>query len=214
MASTKEEKWVFKKLWETYRAQSLGAALWVAVRWLYGPFVEFARLLPDRGLMADFGCGKGVFANVVSFIHPELNIEGFDQNRLAVKVAVRTQGIRENIKFQEFDLRKALPAEKYDAVSMVDVLHHVPRDNQKSVIENAWQALKPGGIFLMVDIDDRPRWMAWTNYLHDSIQMNRPYLVKRKDLMDMLTSCGFVIQKQRASRSLYVPHIAFLAVKG
>jgi 2-polyprenyl-3-methyl-5-hydroxy-6-metoxy-1,4-benzoquinol methylase len=43
----------------------------------------------------------------------------------------------------------------FDVVFMSDVMHHVPVDDRKTVMQAAWQAVAPGGSLVIKDIEDR-----------------------------------------------------------
>lgn len=63
----------------------------------------------------------------------------------------------------------SVPAE-FDAVTVVDVLHHIPTsDGQRGVIAESARRLKPGGLLIYKDMCRRPRWRAAANRLHDLV---------------------------------------------
>ena len=52
-------------------------------------------------------------------------------------------------------------------VSLLDVMHHIPKAAQRSVLEQALQRVEPGGLFIYKDMCSRPVWRAGANRLHD-----------------------------------------------
>jgi len=57
------------------------------------------------------------------------------------------------------------PAEPVDVVTAIDVLHHVPPEDQRAFVGRL--AAVGAGRVLIKDVAPRPRWRAWANALHD-----------------------------------------------
>ena len=136
------------------------------------PFDELIEAVPHGARMLDVGCGSGLFLGLLA-AQSQINFGvGFDANPGAIARAeqMRRQQLRpEMLRFEHLDAAAAWPVDTFDAVSIVDVMHHVPPIHQQSIIANANAALRPGGILLYKDMVERPLWRAWMNRLHDLV---------------------------------------------
>lgn len=59
------------------------------------------------------------------------------------------------------------PEGPFDAVTMIDVMHHLPQGPRQAFVLQATQRLRPGGRFVYKDMDQRPAWRAAWNNVHD-----------------------------------------------
>ena len=71
------------------------------------------------------------------------------------------------LNFELRDASREWPEGPFDVVSIIDVMHHVPKEHQRSIIEQAAARLKPGGLVLYKYMGQKPLWRAWMNRLHD-----------------------------------------------
>jgi predicted methyltransferase len=58
-------------------------------------------------------------------------------------------------------------------VVTLDLLHHIPADVAEVLIRQVYEALAPGGIFLIKDVDTRPLHKLLFTYLLDVAMMPR-----------------------------------------
>ena len=65
--------------------------------------------------------------------------------------------------------RNSWPEQKFDVVSLIDVMHHVPPALQEEFLSRALARVKDGGIFLYKDMCPEPFWLAAANRLHDFV---------------------------------------------
>jgi len=89
----------------------------------------------------DFGCGPG--RDLVTFRdlgHQAIGLEG---SANFVRMAKAYSGCE--VLHQDF-LQLALPAETFDGIFANASLFHVPSQELPRVLEECWQALKPGGV--------------------------------------------------------------------
>ena len=139
------------------------------IRWKHGnPFERLEQYVPRDGHIIDVGCGSGFFANLLSLRAPGREVLGVDIDARQIQRARASVGRRQRIRFEVCDLmRESLPP--CDAVVFVDVLHHLTFEQQDHVLQVCQQALRNGGELLVLDVDLKPRWKYWYNYLFDSL---------------------------------------------
>ena len=100
----------------------------------------------------------------------------------------------------------------YDAVTMVDVLHHLPPDRQDAFLGDVAAALPPGAPFVVADIDAaRPLGRA-LNQLHDLV-LSRQWVHPRPAAATaaMLRGHGLDVAAPVPVRSLWYPHYLIVA---
>ena len=117
--------------------------------------------LPDRlragADVADFGCGSGHAVNVMAAAFPHSRFTGIDfsEEGLAAGAAeARKRGLT-NANFQAADVAAFDAVEAFDVITAFDAIHDQAHPAQ--VLANIQRALRPGGVFLMVDIKSPSR---------------------------------------------------------
>jgi 2-polyprenyl-3-methyl-5-hydroxy-6-metoxy-1,4-benzoquinol methylase len=107
----------------------------------------------ERGIdVLDIGCGRGQAMLLLAETFPASRFRGYDLSEEAVAAAnedARARGLT-NIRFAAKDLVAVAETERYDLVTAFDVIHDQVRPDV--VLSMVRQALRPGGVFLMQDI--------------------------------------------------------------
>jgi SAM-dependent methyltransferase len=112
--------------------------------------------LPERlaagAEVADFGCGSGHAVNVMAQAFPASRFTGvdFSDEGLAVGRAEAARLGLNNAAFVAKDVAALDTTETYDVITAFDAVHDQAQPAR--VLENIYRALRPGGVFLMVDI--------------------------------------------------------------
>ena len=102
--------------------------------------------------VADFGCGSGHAINVMATAFPASRFVGIDFSTEGLAVGAehaRRLGLT-NVTFEEADVANYGAADAFDVVTAFDAIHDQAHPGQ--VLQNIHRALRPGGVFLMVDI--------------------------------------------------------------
>ena len=184
-----------RSLLALYRA-SWGAALYTRIKLILLPLEDIAERLPKKGLVLDMGCGFGYVANYLNLDSPERVIVANDPAASRIATAQRTVGSRRNIEFHAIDSRD-IERSDFDGANVIDVLHHVPYDQQQSLIDDLYRKLKPGGVLVFRETDQRPavRYyvfncaLEWLLYAGQEKTRFRPL----RAWAAMLEQSGFVI---------------------
>ena len=112
--------------------------------------------LPERlragADVADFGCGSGHAVNLMAQAFPNSRFVGIDfsQEGLAAGAAEAHHLGLKNVTFESADVAEDRRTEAFDVVTAFDAIHDQAHPAQ--VLANIHRALRPGGVFLMVDI--------------------------------------------------------------
>ncbi|MEE9533317.1 MAG: class I SAM-dependent methyltransferase [Acidimicrobiia bacterium] len=138
----------------------------------------FDQLVPEirvnGGRLLDFGCGAGLFTmHCVTQGYVE-SADGVDVDSSAIRIADEARRSSPHADRVRFHLG-AIPKETYDAISMIDVMHHLNPPEQRSVFFELCGRLAVGGVLVYKDMCRRPRWRAAANRVHDLV-LNRQWI--------------------------------------
>ncbi len=149
----------FQELMAGMSASVLDASLIDVVLPLVPGLVE---RLEVGGDVLDIGCGHGHAVNLVARSFPATSAVGYDLSEEAV-AAARAEALGlglSNASFAVRDVRRLEEPDRYDLVTAFDCIHDLPEP--APVLASIHEALKPGGVFLMVDI-------AASSHVHENL---------------------------------------------
>lgn len=175
-------------------------------------------LLTDEGRILDVGCGFGLFAAYFGQTHPRRRIVGIDPNARRVELARRVAArldLREH-EFQVGDVRDASVAGPFDAAYVLDVMHHLPRDDQRAVLERLRGLLVPGGVLLVKDITTEPPFGLYFTAALDRLMVgwDEPLSYRHhREWAEILGEIGFKVRMVRVPDVLPYPHVVIAATK-
>ncbi|MDY6998000.1 MAG: class I SAM-dependent methyltransferase [Actinomycetota bacterium] len=109
-------------------------------------------LLRSGADVADFGCGSGHAVNVMAAEYPASRFVGIDfsdEGLTAGRNEAQRRGLT-NATFRSADAAEFSDTEAFDLITAFDAIHDQAHPAQ--VLANIHRALRPGGVFLMVDI--------------------------------------------------------------
>lgn len=104
------------------------------------------KLQPEKGRLFDVGAATGILLNLAQ--QRDWKPDGIEASSWAVKVASQQYGLE--LLQGDFETT-AIPAENYNAVSMVDFIEHIPHPLE--AMEKAHEILIPGGVLCLVTPD-------------------------------------------------------------
>lgn len=109
----------------------------------------------------EVGCGFGLFACYFASRWPRASYRGFDIDGHRIEMA-RTAASHlglSNVRFDRGDAASPLPDdEQYDAVVMMDLVHHLPDGAKHRLLSRAVEVLEPGGRLIIKDVTRKPAW--------------------------------------------------------
>ena len=100
----------------------------------------------------DIGCGSGHAINLLAREFPRSRFAGYDfsEEGIAAARAEATKLGLTNARFEVRDIATLSESARYDLITAFDTVHDQAKP--QSVLRNVADALKPDGVFLMVDI--------------------------------------------------------------
>jgi 2-polyprenyl-3-methyl-5-hydroxy-6-metoxy-1,4-benzoquinol methylase len=175
-------------------------------------------LLTDQGRILDVGCGFGLFAAYFGQTHPGRRIVGVDPDARRVAIARRVSlslGLSDH-DFLVGDVRDASLPPPFDAAYVLDVMHHLPRADQRPVLERLRGLLAPGGMLLIKDITTEPRAGLMFTAALDRMMVGfgEPLSYRHhREWGEMLAELGFRVRMVRVPDVLPYPHVVIAATK-
>lgn len=174
-------------------------------------------LLPESGRILDIGCGFGLFSAYFGQTHPGRTIVGVDPDARRVEMARRVAaGLGLPSQFHQGDARTLSFVEPFDAAYVLDVMHHIPKDDQRAVLADLRDRLKPHGTLVLKDITTVPRFGLKFTELLDRVMVgwDEPLAYRHHaEWAEMLTSLGFRVRMVRVPDILPYPHVVIAATK-
>src|SRR5262249_18563134 len=134
-----------RRLWRAYGSGGLPHRLLATVRPLIARFDRVIRYVPKDARILDIGCGSGLLLALVQSYSSTQSAVGVDVN--AAAIAAAEQMAADNAFPFHFRLGAEpsdWPAETFDVVLMVDVLHHIPAALRRPIVTAALSRVRPG----------------------------------------------------------------------
>jgi 2-polyprenyl-3-methyl-5-hydroxy-6-metoxy-1,4-benzoquinol methylase len=102
---------------------------------------------------------------------------------------------------------------EFDCVTLIDVLHHIPKSKQAAYIKEAATSMKPGAKFVLKDIDASSP-LVWFNRLHDAVFAGNGFQeVSLDEARAMIVNAGLAVEDTSRMRKLWYPHYFVIARK-
>lgn len=178
------------------------------------PVDEVCDSVPQESSVFDLGCGTGaMLLEMIKTRHvrvvggSEVSPALLEAARIAVEKELNVPG-----SFIEATMPPPCISE-FDCVTLIDVLHHIPKDKQAAYLKQATASMKPGARFVLKDID-ASSLLVWFNRLHDAVFAGNGFQeVGLAEAERMVSDSGLALENSRWVRKLWYPHYFIIARK-
>lgn len=178
-------------------------------------------LLPAEGRILDVGCGFGLFAAYFAQTQPRRRITGIDLSERRVEMARRLMAAigQDGHEFFARDARevqRVAGGGTFNAIYVLDVMHHVPREDQESLLGCLHDLLAPGGVLVLKDITTQPTYALKFTELLDRVMVgwNEPLAYRHHtEWGALLAGLGLRSRAVRVPDILPYPHVVIAAWK-
>lgn len=197
-----------------YDGASRGTRLHVRGRWRSCPFVAVAAEVPSTGRVLDVGCGHGVLSLLLAVTGPGRTVTGVDVD-VEKLVDARQAADRAGVAVA-FDPAPAagVPAGPWDAITIVDVLYLLGAVPAEALLTAAAEALAPGGVLVVKEIDVRPRWKHALARVQEIVATRVLRITEGSEvdfvpptvLAAAMERSGLIVEQRRVDRGYLHPH--------
>lgn len=156
--------------WDLYAGVPAAARWMMRYRPAIAPFdAVLSRVAPGSRVL-DVGCGAGLLLNLLGATGRLGEGVGFDLSEKAVSAA-RAAALRHGrpTTFVRLNEADAWPDGGFDAVTVVDLLHHLRPERHAEVVRRAAERVGPGGRLIVKDMDGTALVRPWFSRLHDLV---------------------------------------------
>ncbi|MES0371599.1 MAG: methyltransferase domain-containing protein [Mariprofundaceae bacterium] len=166
--------------------------------------VEIVEQIPDGASLFDVGCGSGTLLHLGKQFRHVKKASGYDISPSAVEAST----VFENINVQLLSVGDPLPSlSGYDVISVVDVLHHIPVDQQDEFISEIIKLMDVGSELLIADINAEKKVGAFLNWIHDLLlarEWVHPSTPAKVE--SLISKLGCEVLHCSLHRTLWYPH--------
>jgi demethylmenaquinone methyltransferase/2-methoxy-6-polyprenyl-1,4-benzoquinol methylase len=165
---------------------------------MYGSFIKNAigkmDIRPDDQIL-DLGCGTGRNANLMrKYLGENGHITGLDISEHMEKQFRHKFNDDKRIEFINQRIDQQINVQKvYDKVFISFVIHGFPHEVRDAVIKNAFERLKPGGSFFILDFGefDMDKMPWFDRFIFEKIECKYAFDYIKRDWKGILKGYGF-----------------------
>lgn len=175
------------------------------------PFHGLVPFVPENGVVLEVGCGAGMMTVLLANLGRIKKAVGFDVSQKAVDTAKKAAPGGCELSFRRLAAGERWPQDGFDTVVCIDVLHHVPRREQRTFIKNL-SGIRPGRRIIFKDVSPKPFWMALGSVLHDLLLSRQwIYIRSEDDVEAWFMDEGMEIRERKRLDTLWYSHYLIVA---
>ena len=140
--------------------------LYFEIRKRICPYEIIIKNIPPKQEILDIGCGQCVTLEYILKNKDFVSYTGIDKK---IKKSNKTKKwSSKNLHLIEDSIENCnIDFSKFDTILMIDVMHHIKKDNQKIIIEKILSKMKIGSTLIYKDISNKNLFKGFANKLHD-----------------------------------------------
>ncbi|UCG77489.1 MAG: methyltransferase domain-containing protein [Nitrospirota bacterium] len=206
-------------IWRSYRNTNLRTRIFVLIRGLVCPWDKIMKNIETGDSILDIGCGHGLLLNLFRERYPEKRCAGFDHDKDKIDIARSTSGA---IDFMLNDEINRIEGERFDLVTIIDVLYSVPFEEWKDIFSTAIGKLSEDGTLVIKETVNTPKWKYWICLLQEFVAIkvlgytkgSSPFLGSIDFYLSKIEENGFIVKDHiRVDRGFPWPHYLFVCSK-
>ena len=128
------------------------------------------------------------------------------------RAAARRLGLA-NVRYEVGDVMDYLRGgERFDAAYMLDIVHHIPEEAVRPLLEQVAKTLPAGGRLLVKDVDRQPAYKRWFTHALDRVMDPRTPVRYwgAEELQALLEDVGFEVHRHLMVDVLPYPHVLYI----
>jgi len=193
----------------------ISAKLYLKLRPRIIPFELIEKHVPKNGTVVDIGCGFGIFANYLASKSENRTVIGIDLNEKRISLAKKIYGHLPNLNFFCGNITNTkIPST--NIITAIDVIHHIPTlELQTNLLKTCFSVLSENGKIIIKDVDTKPFWKYWWNYIHDYLMTGGEKVLyhDQNAFENLIKKTGFELEKKVSIDKYPYAHILFIAKK-
>lgn len=181
------------------------------------PFELILNEIPEGAAIFDIGCGSGFILHAAATLRSTVRAAGVDYNAEVIVMAKAALGRyfpEGGCTLTAGATPDSWPAGQFDAVTIIDVLHHLSEEEQAGFLREAGRRVRPGGVIIVKDMARRPLWSNIMNRMHDLL-LARQWIrtVDEEPVVAALAEQGFAVTARNQKRLYWYAHWLVAMVK-
>jgi 2-polyprenyl-6-hydroxyphenyl methylase/3-demethylubiquinone-9 3-methyltransferase len=175
---------------------------------------EIGQYLPRNGRILDLGCGFGLFSLYFALDSPERKITGVDLDADRIEAATRCArrlGV-ENVEYINTNVLDWKGAAQFDAVFMLDLVHHLPKHEVADFLGRIAELVAPGGVLILKDVSNKPYYKMLFTLALDRLMVGREpiHYWDPVELSQLVEGLGFSVKRHTINDLLPYPHVLYI----
>ena len=196
-----------------YGKFGITSRLYIYIRLLTTPLFAVERYVQTSGKILDIGCGSGIFSNILCMMSRDRSVVGFDISQERIATAKNTEENSGKLSFYVADAHDFNLA-GYSIITTIDLLHHMPYDEQEKLLRRIYLNLNVPGYFILKDLSKAPYWKYIVHYVQDAVSYrSKLYFSSTETMEKLLKNIGFAVNTVPLDSSLPYPHVLYLCEK-
>ena len=171
--------------------------------------------IPRGARLFDIGCGTGALLYLALRLRSVELAHGYDISTSAVEASAAFEANPWQFRVTLLSAEDATPdLSGYDTITMIDVLHHLPPNQQDDFLREVINRMDASAKFILMDIEASHILGSWWNQIHDLI-LARKWVHPRRatNVAEVLRLAGANVTKVLYRWTFCYPHFQIVATK-